>query len=196
MFLSQLAQRILEAHANVRDMNLLEAKMNYIKAWQALPEYGITHFIIRMKGSKKEVSSSKHRERLGEVGPARCEMTQLFPIPTHAVTVLSKLKIVDADCKHNFIFSFTSDKLNTLRDTYFPLSAQELLGIAFNRMIRMDLSSGDSVKTWRFSNMQTWNVNWEIKQLEVRFDDEVLAFQCLTADCKVKTVCIYYLIIY
>ena len=33
--------------------------------------------------------------------------------------------------------------------------------------------------------MQTWNVNWEIKQLEVRFDDEVVVFQCLTADCKV-----------
>jgi len=51
----QLGQRILEAHANVRDMTLLEAKMNYIKAWQALPEYGNTYFIIRMKGSKKEV---------------------------------------------------------------------------------------------------------------------------------------------
>ncbi len=52
---SQLAQRILEAHANVRDMNLIESKMNYIRAWQALPEFGITYFIIRFKGQKKEV---------------------------------------------------------------------------------------------------------------------------------------------
>ena len=52
----QLAQRILEAHTNVRDMGLIDAKMNYIKAWQALPEYGITYFIGKLKGSKKEVS--------------------------------------------------------------------------------------------------------------------------------------------
>ena len=56
LFMFQLAQRVLEAHANVRDMNLLEAKMNYIRAWQALPEYGVTYFIVKMKGSKKDVS--------------------------------------------------------------------------------------------------------------------------------------------
>jgi len=111
----QVVQRVLEAHANVQDMNLLEAKMNYIKAWQALPEYGITYFIIKMKGSKKE----------------------------------------------------------------------ELMGIAFNRIIRMDLSTGDSIKTWRFQNMKTWNVNWEIKQLQIIFEEEDVKFQCLTADCKV-----------
>lgn len=55
----QIATRILEAHTNVQDMNLLEAKMNYIKAWQALPEYGITYFIVKFKGSKKEVRSVK-----------------------------------------------------------------------------------------------------------------------------------------
>jgi len=111
----QLAQRILEAHTNVRDMGLIDAKMNYIKAWQALPEYGITYFIGKLKGSKKE----------------------------------------------------------------------ELIGVAFNRLIRMDLSSGDSSKTWRFQNMQAWSVNWEIKQVQVQFEQENIAFQCLTADCKV-----------
>ena len=40
------------------------------------------------------------------------------------------------------------------------------MGIAFNRLVRMDLNSGDSVKTWRFSNMKTWSVNWEIKQVK------------------------------
>jgi len=29
--------------------------MNYIKAWQTLPEYGLTYFIVKLKGSKKEV---------------------------------------------------------------------------------------------------------------------------------------------
>lgn len=42
---------------------------------------------------------------------------------------------------------------------------EELIGIAYNRLIRMDASTGDAVKTWRFSNMKQWNVNWEIKMV-------------------------------
>ena len=65
-----------------------------------------------------------------------------------------------------------------------PVCPQELLGIASNRMLLMDMNSGDTVKTWRFQNMQSWSVNWEIKQVQVCFEDKV-AFHCLTADCKV-----------
>jgi len=111
----QIATRILEAHANVQNMNLLDAKMNYIKAWQALPEYGMTYFIVKFKTSKKE----------------------------------------------------------------------ELLGVAPNRLTKMDLNSGDSLKTWRFANMKAWTVNWEIKQVQVSFEEEDIAFHCFTADCKV-----------
>ena len=50
-----MVKRILEAQGNVQGMNLMEAKMTFIKAWQSLPEYGLTYFIIKMKGSKKEV---------------------------------------------------------------------------------------------------------------------------------------------
>ncbi|CAH1791069.1 unnamed protein product [Owenia fusiformis] len=116
-----ISQRILEAHANVRDMNLIEAKMNYIKAWQALPEYGVTYFIVKFRGSKKE----------------------------------------------------------------------ELLGVASNRIMRMDLNSGDANKTWRYNTMEEWYVNWEIKQVMVKFKDqntghqENIAMSCLTADCKI-----------
>ena len=45
----------MEAHANVRDMGLIEAKLAYIKAWQALPEFGISYFVIKMANGKKEV---------------------------------------------------------------------------------------------------------------------------------------------
>jgi len=48
------------------------------------------------------------------------------------------------------------------------LSVQELLAIASNRMVRMDLTKGDTLKTWRFQNMKTWSVNWDIKQVNVR----------------------------
>lgn len=42
---------------------------------------------------------------------------------------------------------------------------EELIGITYNRLIRMDASNGDAIKTWRFSNMKQWNVNWEIKMV-------------------------------
>jgi kindlin 2 len=43
----QLRQKILESHANVKDLNLTEAKMNFIKAWQSLPDYGVSLFVVR-----------------------------------------------------------------------------------------------------------------------------------------------------
>lgn len=74
----------MEAHANVKDLPLIEAKLNYIKAWQSLPEYGISLFIVRFTGKSKD----------------------------------------------------------------------ELLGIANNRLMRMDLHSGDHLKTWRYNTMK------------------------------------------
>uniref|UniRef100_H3BIL8 FERM domain containing kindlin 2 n=1 Tax=Latimeria chalumnae TaxID=7897 RepID=H3BIL8_LATCH len=112
----QITARILEAHQNVAQMSLIEAKMRFIQAWQSLPEFGITHFIARFQGVKKE----------------------------------------------------------------------ELIGIAYNRLIRMDSSTGDAIKTWRFSNMKQWNVNWEIKMVTVEFADEMrVSFICTEVDCKV-----------
>ncbi|KAH9375437.1 hypothetical protein HPB48_013494 [Haemaphysalis longicornis] len=110
-----IVQRIVEAHGNVKDLGLIEAKMNFIKAWQALPEFGISLFVVRFTGNKKE----------------------------------------------------------------------ELLGVAFNRLMRMELSTGDHLKTWRFNTMMAWNVNWEVKQMNVQFEeDQRVAFACLSADCK------------
>lgn len=112
---AKIIQRILEAHANVKDLNLMEAKLNYIKAWQALPEYGMSLFVVRFAGSRKE----------------------------------------------------------------------ELLGVAFNRLMRMELNSGDHIKTWRYNTMKAWNVNWEVRQVRVQFEEENIALGCLSADCKV-----------
>uniref|UniRef100_A0A673NG90 Fermitin family homolog 3-like n=1 Tax=Sinocyclocheilus rhinocerous TaxID=307959 RepID=A0A673NG90_9TELE len=62
----------------------------------------------------------------------------------------------------------------------------EVLGIANNRLIRIDLSVGDVVKTWRYNTMRQWNVNWDIKQVAIEFDGNVnIAFSCVTADCKI-----------
>lgn len=43
----------------------------------------------------------------------------------------------------------------------------EVLGIAPNRLIRIDLAVGEVVKTWRYNNMKQWNVNWDIRQVTI-----------------------------
>ncbi|CAG10385.1 unnamed protein product, partial [Tetraodon nigroviridis] len=137
-----ISARILEAHQNVAQMSLIEAKMRFIQAWQSLPEFGITHFLAKFQGGKRE----------------------------------------------------------------------ELIGITYNRLIRMDANTGDAIKTWRFSNMKQWNVNWEIKMVEIQVastsahlvvsterpcppcccqvtvefaDEPSLSFICAEVDCKV-----------
>ncbi|KAF5274387.1 hypothetical protein FQA39_LY07267 [Lamprigera yunnana] len=111
----RLVQRILEAHANVKELSLIEAKLNYIKAWQSLPDYGISLFVVRFMGHKKD----------------------------------------------------------------------DLLGVAHNRLMKMDINNGDHLKTWRFNTMKAWNVNWEVKHMMVQFEEENIIFSCLSADCKV-----------
>ncbi|XP_062429483.1 fermitin family homolog 1 isoform X2 [Rhea pennata] len=112
----QLAARILEAHQNVAQMSLVEAKLRFIQTWQSLPEFGLSYYIVRFKGSKKD----------------------------------------------------------------------DLLGVSYNRLIRIDAATGDPITTWRFSNMKQWNVNWEIRQVAIEFDQNVsIAFTCLSADCKI-----------
>nr|XP_010342077.1 fermitin family homolog 1 isoform X2 [Saimiri boliviensis boliviensis] len=111
-----LAARILEAHQNVAQMPLVEAKLRFIQAWQSLPEFGLTYYLVRFKGSKKD----------------------------------------------------------------------EILGVSYNRLIKIDATTGIPMTTWRFTNIKQWNVNWETRQVVIEFDQNVsTAFTCLSADCKI-----------
>jgi len=113
---SKLRQKILEAHANVKDLNLIEAKMNFIKAWQSLPEFGVSLFVVKFHGERRE----------------------------------------------------------------------ELLGIAYNRLMRLQLSSGEHTTTWRYNTVKAWNVNWETGYMMVQLGNgENVIFQCVSAECKV-----------
>ncbi|KAJ7373419.1 Fermitin 2 [Desmophyllum pertusum] len=111
----QIAARILEAHSSLNKSSLIESKMLYIRQWQALPEFGLSHFIVRFRGSKKE----------------------------------------------------------------------EVLGIAFNRIMRVDPTSHEAIKTWRYSVMKAWNVNWETREMVVQCEGETITFGCTSADIKV-----------
>ncbi|XP_005177687.2 unc-112-related protein [Musca domestica] len=112
---SKAAHRILEAHANVSQLSLIDSKLKYIQAWQSLPNFGVSFFVIKFDGHKKE----------------------------------------------------------------------ELLGVAHNRIMRMDLNTGDHIKTWRYNTMKAWNVNWGIKCMMIQFHDENVVFSVQSADCKV-----------
>ena len=59
---------------------------------------------------------------------------------------------------------------------------EELLGVAFNRVIRMDLQ-GDHIKTFRYNTIKAWN--WGTKHMMIQAEDENLLFSCHTADGKV-----------
>ena len=59
------------------------------------------------------------------------------------------------------------------------------MAVAPNRLVKIDANTKDTVKSWPYSLMQNWLVNWEIKEVQVQFESENIAFQCLTADCKV-----------
>ena len=114
----KLVTKIMEAHANVKDLSLSEAKMNYIRAWQSLPDHGVTLFVVRFHGLKEK-------------------------------------------------------------------EKDELLGVAPNRLMRMDLSTGHHIKTWRLNTMKSWRINWEVKQMMIEFDSEQVVFSAVSADCKV-----------
>ncbi|XP_063294884.1 fermitin family homolog 3 [Pelobates fuscus] len=112
----QLTPRILEAYQNIAQLSLVDAKLRFIQAWQSLPDFGLSYFVVRFKGARKD----------------------------------------------------------------------EILGIASNRLIRIDLSVGDVVKTWMYSNMKQWNVNWDIRQVSIEFTENInVAFTCVSAPCKV-----------
>uniref|UniRef100_A0A915B736 PH domain-containing protein n=1 Tax=Parascaris univalens TaxID=6257 RepID=A0A915B736_PARUN len=110
-----LQQRISDAHSNVRSLSSTEAKLQYIRAWEALPEHGTHYFVVRFRNGRKP----------------------------------------------------------------------ELIGIAFNRIMKLNIDSGESLKTWRFAAMKKWHVNWEIRHLKIQFENEDIEFKPLSADCKV-----------
>ncbi|CAB3398750.1 unnamed protein product [Caenorhabditis bovis] len=110
-----LQQRISEAHSNVRQLSSTEAKLQYIRAWQALPEHGVHYFVVRFRNGRKS----------------------------------------------------------------------DLIGVAINRLVKLNMDNGETIKTWRFANMKKWHVNWEIRHLKIQFEDEDIEFKPLSADCKV-----------
>uniref|UniRef100_A0A914E7L5 PH domain-containing protein n=1 Tax=Acrobeloides nanus TaxID=290746 RepID=A0A914E7L5_9BILA len=110
-----LQQRIGDAHQNVKNLSNVEAKLQYIRTWEALPEHGIHYFIVKFRNARKP----------------------------------------------------------------------ELIAVAYNRLMKINSDNGESNKTWRFSSMKKWHVNWEIRHIKAQFDNDDIEFKPISADCKV-----------
>lgn len=52
----QIARQILEAHTSMLSLSVADAKLQYIRNWQALQDFGITYFVVKVGRNKKEVS--------------------------------------------------------------------------------------------------------------------------------------------
>lgn len=110
-----LQQRISDAHSNISNLTCTEAKLQYIRTWEALPEHGIHYFIAKFRNARKA----------------------------------------------------------------------ELIAVLHNRLVKVSNDNGEITKTWRFTGMKKWHVNWEIRYLKIQFDQEDIEFKPLSADCKV-----------
>ncbi len=53
-----------------------------------------------------------------------------------------------------------------------------------DRLMRMS-PDGETLKSWMLSSMKSWNVNWDVKQFEIIFDQETLMFVCIGFDAKI-----------
>merc|ERR1712142_1326850 len=67
----------------------------------------------------------------------------------------------------------------------FPTNKREICGIAFNRLLRMDVRSRDIIKQWRYSTMKNWNVNWETREMQIANEGENIIFSCEGCDVGV-----------
>ena len=54
----KIARQILEAHASMLTLSMHDAKLQYIRNWQALQDFGITYFLLKVGRSRKEVSKN------------------------------------------------------------------------------------------------------------------------------------------
>ncbi|KAK5896950.1 hypothetical protein CesoFtcFv8_010059 [Champsocephalus esox] len=112
---------------------------------------------------------------------------QLTPRILDAYQNVAQLSLTDAVMRFLQIWQALPDfGLSYVVVRFKGSRKDEVLGIAPNRLIRIDLAVGEVVKTWRYNNMKQWNVNWDIRQVAIEFEGNInIAFACVTADCKI-----------
>lgn len=121
--------------------------------------------------------SSKPRCASSRRGSPCLSLESLISLPSKFYHSHKKKSLINCWCFYPYIFYALTVTNGSIWATHFHFKVncllcrfhggkrEELIGITYNRLIRMDASTGDAIKTWRFSNMKQWNVNWEIKMV-------------------------------
>ncbi|XP_074786278.1 fermitin family homolog 3-like isoform X2 [Athene noctua] len=62
----------------------------------------------------------------------------------------------------------------------------EVLGVGPSRLLRLDPGTSSVTRTWRYSALRQWNINWDTQQVTLELEGEVtLALWVLSAPCQV-----------
>jgi len=113
----QLAARILEAHNSFKKLGFQEAKMNYIRQWQSLPDFGITWFRAKFRGGNK--------------------------------------------------------------------GSDDAVGVGPRSVVSSNFATRIIHKTYRYSAMKNWHVNWETREMIISMDSGTVAFSTIGCDIRI-----------
>lgn len=150
--------------------------MRFLQIWQALPDFGLSFVVVRWTKQYEAEALRAYFYILKCIWGGN----RIPKSPHHrAVTALPQRQMILQGEKSlkggKDLKSYTNNsnhetkawqKMPLLLNRFKGSRKDEVLGIAPNRLIRIDLGVGDVVKTWRYNNMKQWNVNWDIRQVQ------------------------------
>ncbi|KAA3679598.1 kindlin 2 [Paragonimus westermani] len=126
-----LRQRITEAHVNIRNIPLLDAKHKYIQAWQRLTSFGRSYFTVLFdRGSNLGITSGSNNSGL------------------------------------------------------FSTPMDDVIAICQGRFELVSPQNGDVLRAWNFTDLRSWNVNWDAGKVVLDFRSGTISFRPLCTNCK------------
>nr|XP_039253626.1 fermitin family homolog 2-like [Styela clava] len=117
-----VVKKIQESVTYYNTYNSINAKLAYIKAWQALPEFGLTHFYVRFKGQRREELVAFAFNRLIRMDPNTGEALKTWRYNT------MKEWSVNWESKNLMIHVAGGDDVNFLCSKQSPKLLHEFLG--------------------------------------------------------------------
>lgn len=127
------------------------------------------HLLLSQRFVKKYKSKTKDLSR--KVVEAHTSFLNLSLIDAQMQYLRNWMALTDFGISY-FVVQFTRHK------------REALLGIAFNRLVAIDINSFDQVKVWRYAGMKSWRINWQSKEMRIIHEEGDFGFVCLSADLR------------
>ena len=127
------------------------------------------NLLVSQRFIKKYKSKSKDLSR--KVVEAHTSCLNLSLIDAQMQYIRNWMVLLDFGISY-FVVQFTRPK------------REALLGIAFNRMVAIDINSYDQIKIWRYSGMKSWKINWKTKEMRIIHEEGDFGFVCLSCDLR------------